>query len=70
MTNEQRALNLFYKQHPQFEQDREHLRLNIYGDIIDPREPEGSRVIAKSNCKHDLSSIHYDLPTQWDIVKK
>lgn len=70
MTNEERALQLFYNQYPQFKQDRAALRLNIFGDVIDPRRPEGSRVIAKSDCKHDLSVMRYDLPTTWEIIDR
>lgn len=69
MTNEEKALNLFYEQYPQFVQDRDALQLNVFGDVIDPRRPEGSRVIAKSDCKHDLSVMRYDLPTRWDLLK-
>lgn len=68
MTNEERALNRFYELFPEYEPQRAALRLNVFGDVIDPRRPEGSRVIAKSDCKHDLSVMRYDLPTTWEII--
>lgn len=69
MTNEQRALNLFYRQFPQYEQERGILRLNIFWDVIDPRKPEKQRVIAKSDCKHDLSVMRYDFPSKWELLE-
>ena len=69
MTNEERALAMFFKQHPAYVKDRGRLRLNIFGDVIDPDKAKGERVIAKSDCIHDLSRLRYDLPKSWEIVK-
>lgn len=67
MTNVERSILLFLKQYPQFEDIREHLSMNIYGDILDMRQAENHRVIAISDCRHDLKAVHYDLPAKWEL---
>lgn len=68
MTNVDRCIDLFIRQYPNYEELRPHLSVNIYCDILDTRKPEGERVVAKSDCKHDLSRVHYDLPTKYELV--
>lgn len=68
MTNEEHALNRFFRMHPQYESMRGVFRLNIFGDVINPCMPEESRIIAKSDCIHSLSRLRFDLPTKWKII--
>jgi len=66
MNNEQRTLELFIKQYPQFKNDREYLEINLYCDIMDRRK-EKNKIIAISNISHDLLKVGYSLPTSWEL---
>ena len=68
MTNADKCIDLFLRQYPQYENIREHLSVNIFCDVLDLRQPEGMRVIAKSDCRHSLDRMSYDLPTKYEIV--
>lgn len=66
MTNERKQIALFLQKYPQFE--GRNLSLNLYSDILDMDKPEKDRIIAKSNLKHDLIEVGYDLATDWKLV--
>ena len=66
MNNEQRVMELFYKQFPQFEKDREYLEINLYCDIMDKRKDK-DKIIAISDLPHDLLKIGYLLPKSWKL---
>lgn len=66
MNNEQRVMELFYKQFPQFEKDRAYLEMNLYCDIMDKRK-EKDKIIAVSDLPHDLLKIGYLLPSKWTL---
>lgn len=66
MTNEDRQIALFLEKYPQFK--GKNLGLNLYSDILDMDKPEKERIIAKSNLKHDLIEVGYDLATDWKLV--
>ena len=62
MNNEQRVMELFYKQFPQFEKDRAYLEINLYCD-----RKEKDKIIAVSDLPHDLLKICYLLPSKWTL---
>ena len=67
MTNEERQIEKFLKQYPQFESDRDYLELNLYCDIMDKRKPEDHKIIAVSNLPHDLLKVGYMLADKWTL---
>lgn len=66
MTNERKQIALFLQKYPQFE--GRNLSLNLYSDILDMDKPVEDRIIAKSNLKHNLMEVGYDLATDWKLL--
>ena len=67
MTNEERIMNLFIEQYPQYKEDRDYLCMNLYCDIMDNRNPEGRKIIAVSDLPHSLTQVGYLLPKSWEL---
>lgn len=66
MTREEKQIQIFLKQYPQFK--GRNLRLNIFCDICDDDVTNGECVVARSELNRDLGMLGTYLSYNWELV--
>lgn len=61
-SNEEKVLQNFKRQFPEFSQDI--LSMNLYCDIM-----KDGKIIAISDIPHSLDKVGYSLPSSWELAK-